>query len=263
MLQATAGYDRLDPTSVNCPIDSYANALSVKTKPRIGVVRRPFFDDLDPEIEKAADEALKQLGELSSDVLEINLPSTPTGVQAPEVYAVHSKYFLESPDLYLPWMRERLRQAANVDTSAYVAARQELDRLRDSVGEVFSEVDFLVTPTTPVPPITIKEAMNMSPKGLPLPADMAPKHRLNACISWIFRKLTILQRQEPQWAENATLLGLVHTYGLRRFVSVPLEIIQIRFWSQPRCGGGHEITGSLHNEILTLGYFQTTGSSSN
>jgi len=164
MLQAIAGYDRLDTTSVNCPIDSYANALSVKTKPRIGVVRRPFFDDLDPEIEKAADEALKQLGDLSSDVLEINLPSTPTAVQAPEVYAVHSKYFLESPDLYGPWMRERLRQAAAVDTSAYVVARQELGRLRDSVGEVFSEVDFLVTPTTPVPPITIKEAMNMSPE---------------------------------------------------------------------------------------------------
>ena len=43
-------------------------------------------------------------------------------------------------------------------------ARDDLDRVRRGVGEVFSKVDFLVTPTTPVPPITIKEAMNMSPE---------------------------------------------------------------------------------------------------
>ena len=50
-----------------------------------------------------------------------------------------------------------------MDTVAYVEARQELDRVRRAVTEVFSKVDLLVTPTTPVPPITITEALNMSP----------------------------------------------------------------------------------------------------
>jgi aspartyl-tRNA(Asn)/glutamyl-tRNA(Gln) amidotransferase subunit A len=45
----------------------------------------------------------------------------------------------------------------------YAEARHELERVRRSVESVFSEVDFLVTPTTPVPPITIREALNMSP----------------------------------------------------------------------------------------------------
>jgi aspartyl-tRNA(Asn)/glutamyl-tRNA(Gln) amidotransferase subunit A len=31
------------------------------------------------------------------------------------------------------------------------------------VNDVFAEVDLLITPTTPVPPITIDEASNMSP----------------------------------------------------------------------------------------------------
>ena len=163
MLQAIAGYDKLDPTSVDFPIDSYTDALDVKTKPRIGVVRHPFFDDLDPEIEKSMDEALKQLALLSSDVLEIELPSAPTAVQGPEVYAVHASSFAVSPELYKPWIQERLKQAAAVDTVSYIQARQELDRLRRSIGDVFSKVDFLVTPTTPVPPITIEEALNMSP----------------------------------------------------------------------------------------------------
>ena len=164
MLQAVAGYDRFDTTSVDFPVDSYTEALNVKTKPRIGIVRRPFFDDLDPDIEKAMNEALKQIDILSSAVLEIDLPSTPTAVQAPEVYAVHSKYFTASPELYGPWMHERLKQAAAVDTVTYIEARHELDRVRRCVGDVFSKVDLLLTPTTPVPPITITEAMNMSPE---------------------------------------------------------------------------------------------------
>jgi aspartyl-tRNA(Asn)/glutamyl-tRNA(Gln) amidotransferase subunit A len=163
LLQAIAGYDKLDTTSVDWPVDSYAEAFITKTKPRIGVVRRPFFDDLDPEIENAMDEALKQLGNLSEDVIEIDLPPTPSAVQGPEVYAVHAKYFTTSPEQYGRWIRERLKQAAAVDTVAYVEARQELDRVRRCIGDVFSKVDFLVTPTTPVPPITITEALNMSP----------------------------------------------------------------------------------------------------
>lgn len=163
LLQAIAGYDRLDTTSVDWPVDSYAEAFIAKTKPRIGVVRRPFFNDLDPEIENAIDEALKQLGNLSADVIEIDLPPTPTAVQGPEVYAVHAKYLTTSAELYGRWIRERLKQAATVDTVAYVEARQELDRVRRFVGDVFKKVDLLVTPTTPVPPITITEALNMSP----------------------------------------------------------------------------------------------------
>ena len=164
LLQAIAGYDKWDTTSVDWPVNSYTEALNTKTKPRLGIVRRPYFDDLDPEIARATNDALKQLSNLSADVLEIDLPPTPTAVHAPEVYAVHAEYFTTSPELYGHWIQERLKQAAMVNTVAYIEARQELDRVRRCVGDVFSKVDLLVTPTTPVPPITITEALNMSPE---------------------------------------------------------------------------------------------------
>ena len=151
LLQAIGDFDNLNPT------------LDTKPKPRIGIVRSPFFDDLDPEIESAMNEALKLLRELSSDVLEIELPDTPTAVQAPEVYAVHAQYFAETPELYGRWMRERLQLATEISDVAYNEACQELDRLRRSASDVFSQVDFLITPTSPVPPITINEALEMSP----------------------------------------------------------------------------------------------------
>jgi len=163
LLQAIAGYDKLDATTIDWPVDSYTDALKSNTKSRIGIVRRPFFDDLDNDIASAIDRALHEVGKLAADISEIELPPTPSAVQGPEVYALHAKYFTTSPELYGHWIQERLKQAALVDTIAYVQARQELDRVRRSIADVFSQVDFLITPTTPVPPITIEEALHMSP----------------------------------------------------------------------------------------------------
>lgn len=163
LLQAIAGYDKLDPACIDWPVDSYTDALTSHTKSRIGIVTRPFFDDLDPDIASASDEALQVIGNFAADMFAVELPPTPGAVQAPEVYAVHASYFAASPDLYGRWIQARLKQAAAVDTVAYVEARQHLDRVRRSIADVFSEVDFLITPTTPVPPITIEEALQMSP----------------------------------------------------------------------------------------------------
>ncbi len=176
MMEAIAGYDILDVTCVDWPTERYANALSVRTDFRIGLVRQPFFADLDREIELAINEAIEVIRRMSAvsearpsgratslEVMEVDLPSVPTAVQAPEVYAVHKDYYANSPELYRPWMRSRLAQAATADTSAYVTDRFALERVRRTVNDVFAEVDLLITPTTPVPPITIEEASNMSP----------------------------------------------------------------------------------------------------
>lgn len=164
LLQAIAGYDKLDTTCVDWPVESYTEKLTdTTTNPRIGIVRRPFFENLDPEIASAIDEALKQLSSLAADILEIDLPATPSAVQAPEVWALHAECFTTTPELYLPWIRARLKQAAAIDIVSYIEARQHLDRVRREIDDVFEKVDFLITPTTPVPPITIKEALEMSP----------------------------------------------------------------------------------------------------
>src|SRR5258706_1792715 len=170
MLESIAGYDVLDVTCVDWPTEKYAqyaNALSSKTDfrigGRIGIARQPFFEDLDRDIELAINEAIEVIRTMSLEIREVDLPSMPTAVQAPEVYAVHKNYYANCPELYRPWMRERLAQAATADTGAYVEDRFALERVRRRVNDVFADVDLLITPTTPVPPITIEEASNMSP----------------------------------------------------------------------------------------------------
>ena len=144
-------------------IADYAPSTKVTNKPRIGVARSPFLQDTAAEVELAFNEALKTIANFSGEISDIELPDTPAAVQGPEVYALHAKHFAESPDKYGRWMQERLKLAATIDTAAYVAARQQLDHLRKTSDEIFAVVDFIVTPTSPVPQITIEEALNMSP----------------------------------------------------------------------------------------------------
>ena len=144
-------------------IADYTPAPNETSKPRIGIVPQPFLEDLDAEVEAAFADALKEIENFSTDIVEIELPDTPGAVQGAEVYKLHAKYFEETPERYGRWMQERLKLAAVITTAQYIEARQHLHQLRLTINEIFKEVDFVVTPTSPVPPITISEALNMSP----------------------------------------------------------------------------------------------------
>lgn len=54
MLAVIAGYDELDPTTKNTPVSDYRRTLKMETSSlRLGLLQRPFFDSLDPEIARA------------------------------------------------------------------------------------------------------------------------------------------------------------------------------------------------------------------
>ncbi len=62
MLQALAGYDRLDIASVEHPAENYVAALAAPVKGlRVGVARAPFFDHLDADVATATEAALKTI----------------------------------------------------------------------------------------------------------------------------------------------------------------------------------------------------------
>ena len=53
------------------------------------------------------------------------------------------------------------RASLRSECGPYVTDRFALERVRRTVNDVFAEVDLLITPTTPMPPITIEEASKM------------------------------------------------------------------------------------------------------
>ena len=98
-METIAGYDPLEPSSVHRPADRYASALDAGTAAlRIGLVRRPYFEDLDPDIETAVNAAIQELAGITAGVRDVELPyaNILLTIASAEAYAFHKPYF--SPD---------------------------------------------------------------------------------------------------------------------------------------------------------------------
>jgi aspartyl-tRNA(Asn)/glutamyl-tRNA(Gln) amidotransferase subunit A len=164
VLQAIAGYDPLDPTSIEAALPAYISASYRKTSAlRLGIPRHPFYDALDPEIEGAVEEALKVLQSLTASAREVALPPVPDfAALLAEAHVYHRDYLAqpENHALYNPVTLKRILAAGQVATASYIEARRDLALARHAVAEVFTQVDLLVTPTTPRLPEAISHAQN-------------------------------------------------------------------------------------------------------
>jgi aspartyl-tRNA(Asn)/glutamyl-tRNA(Gln) amidotransferase subunit A len=111
MLSVIAGFDQLDPTSVDVSVPDYMGALKMDTsKLRLGIPRTPFFDNLDSEVAKAVEQAMNDLRKITSSLTEVTLPPTPSvmPIVGAEAYAYHSKWIANSPERYQSLTRERI-----------------------------------------------------------------------------------------------------------------------------------------------------------
>jgi aspartyl-tRNA(Asn)/glutamyl-tRNA(Gln) amidotransferase subunit A len=150
MLAAIAGYDALDPTSVDVPVADYGRAIGMQTsKLRVGVARAPFFDNLDPEVAKAVDAALVVVRTLTAGVVDVQVP--PAGniadVWNPEIYAYHVPWITKNPESYQEATRNLIQAAGKASSATYAQARRQVDVVRREIKKVFTSVDLIITPT--------------------------------------------------------------------------------------------------------------------
>lgn len=172
MLNVLAGYDKLDITSVEHPKEDYVAALK---QPVAGLrLGRPvgYFDHLDPEVEKAVDEAIALLAKLTKGVKEVSLPAaTMAAAGGAETLAYHEAYFKAGAARYMIPERRRLETlAANGGGTAvdYVKAMWENAMLRRTVDDAFSDFDLVVLPTQRILPPTLDELIKRSQETKPL-----------------------------------------------------------------------------------------------
>jgi len=159
MLQAIAGYDARDRNCSDTPVPDYLVGLHDRSRlERIGVPRKFFYEELDPEVASAVEEALGILRTLAGDAseIEVDVPTDRT-LQTAEAYAYHAQFVSRSPELYLPETLRRIRRGEDISTSELEQRRRELEQIRHEIHKVFEVVDVLVTPTTPVPAPAIAE----------------------------------------------------------------------------------------------------------
>ena len=83
LLEAIAGHDPRDSTSVNRPVPEYTRTLNEPVRNlRIGVPREFFGEGLDAEVEGAVRTALKEYEKLGATLVEVSLPHSPLALAA-------------------------------------------------------------------------------------------------------------------------------------------------------------------------------------
>jgi aspartyl-tRNA(Asn)/glutamyl-tRNA(Gln) amidotransferase subunit A len=81
LLQAIAGHDPLDSTSVNTPVPDYSAGLRPGLKGvRIGLPREYFIAGLDHDVRQAVEQAVATCRELGAEIIEVSLPHTEFAV---------------------------------------------------------------------------------------------------------------------------------------------------------------------------------------
>jgi aspartyl-tRNA(Asn)/glutamyl-tRNA(Gln) amidotransferase subunit A len=220
---AIAGHDPGDEASVDAPVADYAAGFGKKLQTfQVGLPKKFFFEDLDAEVASATDHAISGLAALGAEIREVELfVPTDRTLQAAESYAVHAEFIARSPELYQPETLRRLRAGQDVAQEKLLESRDQLQKLRRDIVSIFTEVDVLVTPTTPVPAPTISE-LKQSPDRL-RPQELLLLRNTRPVNVWGLPAISVpcgftesglpigLQIIGPPWGESA-VLRIAHAY---------------------------------------------------
>lgn len=180
LLQAMAGFDPKDSTSVNEAVPDYYAELDKKlTGLKIGLPREFFEEGLDPEIAKLVELAVKEFERLGAQIKEIQLPNMKHAIPAYYVIApaeassnlsrfdgVRFGHRCEDPknlqDMYVRSRTEgfgdEVRRRIMVGTYSlsagyyddyYIKAQRIRRLVKNDFMDAFKEVDAIFSPTTP------------------------------------------------------------------------------------------------------------------
>ncbi len=179
-LQAMAGFDPKDSTSVDAPVPDYRASLDAPlTGMTIGIVKEFFGTGLAPEVEKPVRDALGTFQKLGATVKEVSLPSLPLSVPTYYVVApaecssnlarfdgVRFGHRCENPkDLQDLYRRSRAEGfgaevkrrimtgtyvlSAGYYDAYYIKAQKVRALINADFLRAFTEVDLLLSPTAP------------------------------------------------------------------------------------------------------------------
>ncbi|MCH8870504.1 MAG: Asp-tRNA(Asn)/Glu-tRNA(Gln) amidotransferase subunit GatA [Chloroflexi bacterium] len=180
VLNAIAGHDPCDSTSIDFEVPDYTRALTGDlTGTRIGVPREYFVDGMEPGVESATRDAIKVLEGLGATVEETSLPSTPYALAVYYIIAPSEasanlarydgvKYGFSVQDADSMWdALEKTRQfgfgpevkrrvmlgtyalSAGYYDAYYLKAQRVRTLIRQEFQKVFSTFDAVVMPTSP------------------------------------------------------------------------------------------------------------------
>ncbi len=164
VLQAIAGPDVRDAATSDVRVPAYRGALRKDLRGlRVGVPREHFFDNVDPEIAAAVEQAAGVLRSLGARVFAVSIPNAAKAPQAVggfirvEQAAAHEQFMKTRLHLYSQSLGDRLVAASMRPAALYINALRVRALLSEEFSRALEQADVLLTPTTPVLPYKIAE----------------------------------------------------------------------------------------------------------
>jgi len=182
IMNAIAGHDPQDSTSLNEPLPDYAAKLGNDLRGvRLGLPKEYMIEGIDPQVKAAINAAVRQMDSLDAEIVDISLPHTDYAVAVYYILAtaeasanlarfdgVRYGYRAQNPrdmlDLYGrtreegfgPEVKRRIILGTYVLSSGYydayyLRAQKVRELIRQDFTKAFENVDALISPTSPVP----------------------------------------------------------------------------------------------------------------
>ena len=161
MLQAIAGYDPKDPTTVDVPVPDYLASLYDGVRGlTVGVPREYFYEaapGVDPQVIAAAERGLETLSELGAEIRDVDIPHIRYAQTANQVIMMSEAYSYHEANLktrrqdYGELVRQRFLLGGLLSASDYNQALRMRRLIKDEMAAALGEADVLVTPTYAAP----------------------------------------------------------------------------------------------------------------
>jgi aspartyl-tRNA(Asn)/glutamyl-tRNA(Gln) amidotransferase subunit A len=154
-LNAIAGRDRRDDTSSRRPVVDFVPDEGCSLRAiRIGFPENFYFERLDPDVESSVRGAIARAASLGAEIKPIRVPDVSAlnavgqVILLSEASAVLEPH-LESRALFGADVLARLDQGRLIPATDYINAQRIRRRLRAEFDKLWSEVDCILTPSTP------------------------------------------------------------------------------------------------------------------
>ncbi len=188
LMNAISGYDPRDSTSVDVEVPDYKQLLKRDVKGvRIGIPDEYFIEGMDPEVEKAIQEAIDFFRKWGAKIQKISLPHTEYAVAIYYIiataeassnlarydgvkYGLRSKGYRDLMEMYTQSrakgfgeeVKRRIILGTYVLSAGYYEAyyrkaSQVRTLMRKDFEEAFQKVDVVLAPTAPTPAFQIGE----------------------------------------------------------------------------------------------------------
>ena len=164
MLNVLAGFDPLDPHSVDQPSEDFTRDLENDVRgSTIGVPSNFYFEHVDAEVAARIREAVEVFRSLGVEIREVEMPKpwetlkAQRTILAAEAYAIHEDRLKQQPEKFGEEVRERLLGGESLRAHGYASARQRGLLATREFDRVLANVDVLLTPTVPITATLIDE----------------------------------------------------------------------------------------------------------